>query len=137
VRLRVSGCIACAVVAIVALAPSVAAQSASFPQLISLFREWRGFEEPPRVNGVPDYTAATTARRLQELAAWQDQLSVLDTAGWSVEEQVDWHLVRAEMNGMRYALAVLKPFGQQIVSFAHVIRALARSSLKIPAPSPS
>ena len=31
----------------------------------------------------------------------------LDTSGWSVPEQVDWHLVRAEMNGMLYHLAVL------------------------------
>ncbi len=112
--------VALAVIACAIHAPALGAQSASFPQLIALFREWRGFEEPPRVNGVPDYTAATTARRLQELAAWQEQLAVLDTTGWTVTEQVDWHLVRAEMNGMRFALAVLKPFARDPAYYASV-----------------
>jgi hypothetical protein len=35
------------------------AQSGTYDQLLSLFTEWRAFEEPPRVNGVPDYSPAT------------------------------------------------------------------------------
>lgn len=94
--------------------------SRSYAQLVSLFEEWRRFEEPPRVNGAPDYTAATTARRLAELRHWQDQLRAIDTTGWSVSEQVDWHLVRAEMNGMQYHLSVLKPFERDPAYYASV-----------------
>lgn len=94
--------------------------SLSYGQLVSLFEEWRLFEEPPRVQGAPDYSAATTARRLGELQHWQAQLRAIDTTGWSVAEQVDWHLVRAEMNGMQYHLSVLKPFERDPAYYASV-----------------
>ena len=34
----------------------------------------------------------------------------MDTTGWSIPEQVDWHLVRAEMNGFDFNHRVLKPW---------------------------
>ncbi len=52
------------------------------------------------MNGVPDYSAATNARRLGELRRLQDRLQAIDTTGWSIPERVDHHVVRAEMNGM-------------------------------------
>ena len=87
-----------------------ASPSRSYPQLLSLFTEWRTFEEPPRRDGIPDYAPATNARRLAALRAMQAKLRAIDTTGWRVPEQVDWHLVRAEMNGMQYNLTVLTPF---------------------------
>jgi hypothetical protein len=96
------------------------AQSASYRQLTFLFQQWRVFEEPPRREGAPDYTLATTARRLAELEGWQARLHAIDTTGWSIAEQVDWHLVRAEMNGMRYHLSVLKPFERDPAYYASV-----------------
>ncbi len=88
-----------------ALAPALPAQSRTYGQLLGLFQEWRIFEEPPRVEGgVPDYSAGTNARRLAGLQRLQERLRAIDTAGWSIPEQVDHHLVRAEMNGMEYHL---------------------------------
>ncbi|MBX3173429.1 MAG: DUF885 family protein [Gemmatimonadaceae bacterium] len=104
----------------IALPAQSARPSRTYPQLEALFAEWRAFEQPPRVDGAPDYSAATNARRLQELSAWQAQLRALDTTGWSVPEQVDWHLVRAEMNGMQYHLSVLKPFARDPAYYASV-----------------
>jgi len=95
-------------------------QSATYPQLLSLFREWRVFEEPPRVEGAPDYTAATNARRLTGLKGYQRRLVAIDTTGWSIPEQVDHHLVRAEMNGMEYHLTVLQPFARDPAFYASV-----------------
>ena len=46
------------------------------------------------------YTAATMARKHAELRSWQKQLNAIDTTGWSTEQQIDWHLLRAEMNGL-------------------------------------
>lgn len=88
--------------------------------LLSLFTEWRAFEEPPRVNGVPDYTPATNARRLARLRLLQQRLRAIDTSGWSIAEQVDHHLVRAEMNGMQYHLSVLKPFARDPAYYASI-----------------
>jgi len=100
--------------------PQLSAASVTYPQLAALFRDWRAFEDPPKLQGAPDYTAATSARRLAELATWQEQLRLIDTTGWSVPEQIDWHLVRAEMNGMQYNLSVLQPFARDPAYYASV-----------------
>jgi hypothetical protein len=99
------------------------AQSSTYGQLLTLFKEWRAFEEPPRVNGVPDYSPATNARRLEELRGFQQRLRAIDTTGWSIPERVDHHLVRAEMNGMDYHLRVLQPFARDPAYYASVITA--------------
>ncbi|MFN5581051.1 DUF885 family protein [Gemmatimonas sp.] len=99
------------------------AQSAATPtygQLLPLFTTWRTFEEAPRVQGAPDYTPATNARRLAELRSLQQRLAAIDTTGWSISQQVDWHLVRAEMNGMLYHLTVLQPFARDPAYYASV-----------------
>ena len=105
-----------ALVALVTMTGVVHAQPATasrhYDQLLSLFAEWRAFEEPPRVRGIPDYAPSTNARRLVALHALQARLRAIDTTGWRVPEQVDWHLVRAEMNGMQYHLRVLQPFAR-------------------------
>lgn len=95
----------------------------SYADLVALFNDWRAFEEPPRVGGVPDYTPPTNARRLEELTRWQRRLAAIDTTGWSIPEQVDYHLVRAEMNGMQYHLSVLQPFARDPAYYASVITA--------------
>lgn len=93
---------------------------AGYQQLVALFNAWRSFEEPPRVDGAPDYTQQTNARRLAGLNEFQSRLAAVDTAGWSIPEQVDWHLVRAEMNGMQYHLTVLQPFARDPAYYASV-----------------
>jgi len=104
-------------------APGVApaaAQSTGYAQLLELFREWRAFEEPPRVGGVPDYAPATNARRLGELKRFQQRLAAIDTTGWPIPQRVDHHLVRAEMNGMEYHLTVLQPFARDPAYYASI-----------------
>ncbi len=95
-------------------------QARAHSTLVTLFNDWRAFEEPPRVGGAPDYSAATSARRLAALTAMQARLRAIDTTGWSIKEQVDWHLVRAEMNGMQYNLTVLKPWARDPAYYASV-----------------
>ncbi|WP_053333552.1 DUF885 family protein [Gemmatimonas phototrophica] len=97
-----------------------AARGASYGDLSALFTSWRAFEEAPRVNGMPDYTPGTSARRLVELRALQQKLAAIDTTGWTVSQQVDWHIVRAEMNGMLYHLTVLQPFARDPAYYASV-----------------
>ncbi len=75
-----------------------------------LFEDWREFESPPLLDGAPDYTAQTTARRHLELKTYQSRLMSFDIGEWPVAQQVDWHLLRAEMNGMDFNIRVLKPW---------------------------
>jgi hypothetical protein len=102
----------------------VQAQGQTYSQLLALFEEWRAFEEPPRLNGgVPDYSPATNARRLEELRRLQARVRAIDMAGWSIGQQVDHHLVAAEMNGMEYHLRVLQPFARDPAYYASIITA--------------
>jgi len=86
------------------------ASSNRYEDLLVLFEDWRKFESPPVLDGAPDYTAETTARRHLELKTYQARLMSFDIASWPVGQQVDWHLVRAEMNGMDFNIRVLKPW---------------------------
>jgi hypothetical protein len=78
--------------------------------LVSLFREWREFESPDVVDGVPDYSVASMAAQHQALADWQARLQALNPSGWTRAEQIDWHLVRAEMNGLDFDHRVRRPW---------------------------
>jgi hypothetical protein len=108
--------------AIAAADPSsiTAQKGGSYNDLVTLFKEWRAFERPPLREGAPDYTAAATAKRHQELKAYQARLAAIDPKGWPVEQQVDWHIVRAEMNGLDFYIRVLKPWVRDPAYYATV-----------------
>jgi uncharacterized protein (DUF885 family) len=80
--------------------------------LVALFREWREFQKPRVVDGVPDYTAAAMARQRSELPKYQARLAALDSRKWPVAQQVDYQIVRAEMNGLDFDHRVLKPWAR-------------------------
>ncbi len=82
----------------------------NYDDLVQLFKDWREFETPPMLDGAPDYTAERFAAAHRELADYQARLSAIDPSGWPIEQQVDWHIVRAEMNGFDFNHRVLKPW---------------------------
>jgi len=86
--------------------------AATYNELVALFQDWRTFERPPLVNGTPDYTAETNARRQAGLKDYEARLMAMDISGWPVEQQVDWYLVYAEMNGMDFNIRVLQPWAR-------------------------
>src|SRR2546430_17018049 len=85
------------------------AKTGNHAELVTLFSEWPAFQRPRLVDGVPDYRAAAMDAQRRELPAWQARLREFDPSGWSVAQQVDWHLVRAEMNGLAFDHRVLRP----------------------------
>ena len=87
-----------------------APETSDYNDLLTLFNEWRTFERPPLLEGAPDYTAATFAARFEDYLPLRARLDAIDTSGWSLPQQVDWHLVRAEMNGFAFNHRVLKPW---------------------------
>ena len=98
------------------IAPSVASQATArrnrYEDLVTLFTEWRAFQRPKVVNGVPDYTAAAMAAQRDRLTAFQRRHAALDTTGWTTAQQVDWHIVRAEMNGLEFDHRVIRPWAK-------------------------
>ncbi len=87
-----------------------AAAPAGFDDLAAFFAEWREFESPDFVDGAPDYSADAMAAQYDALPAWRARLDAFDRSGWSVAQQIDWHLVRAEMNGLDFDHRVRRPW---------------------------
>jgi len=95
---------------VLGLAAMAMAASPADTDLVSLFREWRAFQKPPRRDGVPDYTAAAMTAQQSALASWPRRLAAMDSSRWPIAQQVDLHLVRAEMNGLDFDHRVLRPW---------------------------
>ena len=85
-------------------------QSNSYDDLVALFKEWRRFENPPKLDGAPDYTKETFEKRWPTFKKLQTQLKIIDTTDWSISNQVDWMIVWAEMNGYDFNHRILKPW---------------------------
>lgn len=104
---------ACAAACLVLLAAApLSAQPATHADLVALFADWRAFERPPMRDGAPDYTAETFEARMPAYRALRQRLDAMDPSDWPVAEQVDWHIVRAEMNGFDFNHRVLKPWAR-------------------------
>ena len=51
-------------------------------------------------------------KRYRGLKTYQNRLAAIDPGSWPVSEQVDYHLVRAEMNGLEFLHRVLRPWSR-------------------------
>lgn len=105
-----------------ALLPAPASAQSTWSELVSFFHEWRDFERPIFIDGVPDYTAPAMARQQADLREWKERLWAFDRSGWSVEEQIDWHLVRAEMNGLDFDHKIRRPWARDPAFYVMMYR---------------
>ena len=103
--------------------PPAAAEPGAHADLVALFGEWREFERPEFHDGIPDYTAAAMARQHAELPAWRTRLDALAPESWPVPEQIDWHLLRAEMNGLDFDHRVRRPWARDPGFYVQVFTA--------------
>ena len=92
--------------------PSTLAPPTSHEELVAFFFDWREFNAPDVIDGVPDYSAEAMAAQHAALANWYHALESADTTGWTVEEQVDWFLVWAELNGLAFDHETLRPWAR-------------------------
>lgn len=102
--LIISGCM-------LALALTANAASADdYQSLAQLFKQWREFEQPPSLNGAPDYRNKTFDSRNQKFESIREQLLAIETNDWSTENKVDWYILWAELNGYEFNYKILKPW---------------------------
>ena len=85
-------------------------QPLEYGELVELFNDWRDFENPPRLNGAPDYTADRFKKDHTAFKDLQNRLTQITIDEWPIPYQVDWHVVRAEMNGYDFNYRVLRPW---------------------------
>lgn len=95
----------------------------TYEDLLALFEEWRAFASPELVDGVPDYSREAMAAQHAALPEWRERLEALQPGEWPVAQQVDWHLVRAEMNGLDFDHRVRRPWERDPAYYASVYAA--------------
>ena len=86
--------------------------SADYDDLVALFHEFRASQDATNSDGVPDYTAAGIEDRYQGLQQLHERLATFEIDEWPVWQQVDYHLVRAEMNALEFHHRVHKPWAR-------------------------
>ena len=91
---------------------ALAQENADHGHLLQLFAEWRTFESPPLLDGAPDYTAEQFEERYDVFQSLRARLYQMDIDDWEIPDKVDWHLVRAEMNGYDFNNGVLQPWAR-------------------------
>ena len=96
------------------------ATGTSWDDLVRLYGEWREFQLPRFVDGVPDYSADAMKLQAQGLKDFQKRLAAMDYRTWPVPRQIDHHLLRAEMNGLDFDLRVLRPWARDPCFYAVV-----------------
>lgn len=84
----------------------------AYDDLIKLFHEFREFQKPRITDGVPDYSAAAMRDQWEGLREFQDRLAAMDFRAWPIAQQVDYLIVRAEMNGLEFNHRVLRPWSK-------------------------
>jgi hypothetical protein len=84
----------------------------SYEDLVGLFNEFLAFDPPKLLDGAPDYSVASIGRRRVDLTRFQTRLAAIDPRAWPVGRQVDYALVKAEMNALDFDLRVLKPWAR-------------------------
>ena len=91
-----------------------------YPALVKLFQQWREFEHPVMKNNVPDYSASAMAAKAAALPRWRKRLDAIDPKSWPIEQQNDYKLVKAEMNGLDFNLRVLRPWARDPAFYVNI-----------------
>lgn len=79
-------------------------------ELITLFDDWRSFEAPPLLEGLPDYSQATFDKRWPTFVVLKKRLQEISKKDWTASQKADWYILWAEMNGYIFNYKVLKPW---------------------------
>jgi hypothetical protein len=111
---------ACCLVSIALVTLSMKSLATEYGELVELFEQWRVLEQPNFHDGAPDYRPEAVAERHAGMLEMRERLLGMDTSAWSVEEKIDWHLVRAEMNGLDFYARVLRPWERDPTFYASI-----------------
>lgn len=82
----------------------------TYTDFVNLFNGLRILEQPTFPNGVPDYTAERCKQIQISLSLYQKNLSAIDTSSWTLNQKVDYELLKAEMNAYDFNLRILQPW---------------------------
>ncbi|SVA07723.1 uncharacterized protein METZ01_LOCUS60577, partial [marine metagenome] len=85
---------------------------AEYYSLVDLFEEFREHIKPKVINGLPDFTTAAMEKQYSGLILLQERLRDIEISDWDIPNQVDYHVLRSEMNGVEFDHSVLKQWSR-------------------------
>lgn len=107
----------------------VGAQGHDYQALVALNDELLTFREPAEVDSFPDYSPEAMAAQQRGLRSFFDRLEVIDPGGWTVPEQVDYLLVRAQLNRLDFSHRVLRPWARDPGVYVSAVQQVAFAEL--------
>jgi hypothetical protein len=96
---------------------SIKTSPGTYEDLLQFFQEFREFQVPDIKDGIPDYSPGAMAEQAAGLKVLQGKLAAMDISNWPVSQQVDYHIVRAELNGLEFYHRILKPWSRDPVFY--------------------
>ena len=69
---------------------SESAASSSYDELVTLFNEFREYQEPPISEGIPDFSTEAREEKYRGLKEFQKKLAAFNIDDWPVWQKVDY-----------------------------------------------
>ncbi len=84
----------------------------TYEELVALFQGFREFQQPDTIDGIEDYSATTMNNRIARLDEYRAQLWEMGAADWPISQQVDFLVVRSQLDQYDFQLKVSKPWAR-------------------------
>ena len=100
-----------------------AADSIGYPELVGLFQEFRAMTgvSGDEYGALPVVAPEQIEAEALALGEFQARLRAIDRSSWTIPEQVDYHLVRAEMNGLEFRHRVTRPWFRDPGTYSDIV----------------
>ena len=82
--------------------------SGDYKDLVTLYKDFGSLITPKQKDGIPDYTPATMAKAYDSLKLLFGHWNSMDTAGWNIEQRIDYRLVGAQLHGEEFNHRIMK-----------------------------
>ena len=95
-----------------AAAQGASSAGGAYGDLVTFYKDFRAFQKAKLVNGVPDYTPAAMTAQAKALEGYKERLAAIDPSAWPIPQQVDYQIVRAEVNSLDFDHRVMQPWAK-------------------------
>lgn len=114
------------------LAGGCAAQENGWDRLLELHQNFRVLRDAGMKDLVHDFSPPTIQARAAQLRDLQDRLRKIDYSAWSIDRQVDWVLVRTEMDDADFRNRVVRPWSRDPSFYLDFFRTLPYTDVPVP-----
>ena len=94
------------------------AGSTDYQNLIKLFKEFREYQKPAIVDGVPDYTVIAMAEQVAWSKEFWEKFELIDSSSWTIQEKVDYEVLKAEILGLDFDHRIFHPWKRDPAFYA-------------------